>query len=404
MENKSQKHWIVLALCCGLAAASIGVSINSSGVFYTPVSESLNMMRGTFSMHMTIFSLVTAFSAFLVPKLMKHVSYTAILTISVIVAVISTGLMALGKNAMIFYILAAIRGMSTAMFSIVPLTMIVNGWFEEKHGLATSIVFGFSGLAGSICSPILSSCIEAYGWQMGYIIKAGILLVLCLPAVLYPFHVESRDDGYLPYGYVEKTTHQQMNETKPFHFITIAFIGFFIFGLLCSCITSVTQHLPGFAESIGMSSVVGASLLSAGMIGNIVSKLVIGGLSDRMGAVKATIVMMIVNGLGIVFLLMGQSEYLLIVGSFFFGSSYGIGAVALPLLTKHYFGVKYYDKAFPSISFASNLGAAISLSMVGYIYDFLGSYTYAFMIALLMIVMAGVLLIITTKYSNKEEI
>ena len=58
MENK--KHWIVLAVCCGLAASSIGVSINSSGVFYTPVSESLGIMRGTFSMHMTIFSLVTA--------------------------------------------------------------------------------------------------------------------------------------------------------------------------------------------------------------------------------------------------------------------------------------------------------------------------------------------------------
>ena len=403
MENKSQKHWIILALCCGLAAASIGVSINSSGVFYTPVSESLNMMRGTFSMHMTIFSLVTALSAFLVPKLMKHISYKVILTVSVIIAVVSTGMMALGKNALMFYILAAIRGMSTAMFSIMPLTMIVNGWFEEKHGLATSIVFGFSGLAGSICSPILSSCIENYGWQMGYIIKAGILLALCLPAVLYPFHVDSREDGYLPYGYVEKTNHQQINETKPFHFITIAFICFFIFGLLCSCITSVTQHLPGFAQSIGFSSMVGGTLLSAGMIGNIVSKLVIGALSDRIGAIKATLVMLIVNTLGIVLLLIGKSEYLLIVGAFFFGSSYGIGAVGLPLLTKHYFGVKHYDKAFPSISFASNLGAAISLSMVGYIYDFLGSYTYAFMIALMMIMIAVILLIITTRYSNEEE-
>ena len=75
---------------------------------------------------------------------------------------------------------------------------------KKKHGLATSIVFGFSGLAGSICSPILSSCIETFGWQMGYIIKAIILLCLCLPAVLYPFHVDARDDGYLPYGYEEK--------------------------------------------------------------------------------------------------------------------------------------------------------------------------------------------------------
>ncbi|WP_405316151.1 hypothetical protein [Faecalibacillus faecis] len=29
-----KKHWSVLICCCGLAAASIGISINSSGVFY----------------------------------------------------------------------------------------------------------------------------------------------------------------------------------------------------------------------------------------------------------------------------------------------------------------------------------------------------------------------------------
>ena len=51
-----KKHWSVLIYCCGLAAASIGISINSSGVFYTPVSKSLHILRGTFSMHMTLFS------------------------------------------------------------------------------------------------------------------------------------------------------------------------------------------------------------------------------------------------------------------------------------------------------------------------------------------------------------
>ena len=44
-----KKHWLVLVCCCGLAAASIGISINSSGVFYTPVSKNLHMLRGTFA-------------------------------------------------------------------------------------------------------------------------------------------------------------------------------------------------------------------------------------------------------------------------------------------------------------------------------------------------------------------
>ena len=392
-----KKHWSVLICCCGLAAASIGISINSSGVFYTPVSKSLHMLRGTFSMHMTLFSLATAIMSLFVPKLYQKFSFKKILTISVIVAVVSTAAMALGKNAISFYILGIIRGMSTSLFSIVPITMIINGWFEKKHGLATSIAFGFSGLGGTLCSPVLSSIISSFNWQMGYLLKAVILLLLCLPAVLYPFSMNAKDEGLLPYGYQEKQETAQNQTTSSFHFMSVSFISFFIFGMLISCITSVTQHLPGYGESLGFPLTSCAILLSSGMMGNIVSKLVIGSLSDHFGEIKATLMMITVNILGIVLLIIGRSMTLLIIGAFLFGSCYSLGAVVVPLLTKYFFKTKNYARAFPTISFASNVGAAISLSMVGYIYDFFGSYIYAFIIALVMIFVSILLLMITTK-------
>ena len=375
-----KKHWSVLICCCGLAAASIGISINSSGVFYTPVSKSLHMLRGTFSMHMTLFSLATAIMSLFVPKLYQKFSFKKILTISVIVAVVSTAAMALGKNAISFYILGIIRGMSTSLFSIVPITMIINGWFEKKHGLATSIAFGFSGLGGTLCSPVLSSIISSFNWQMGYLLKAVILLLLCLPAVLYPFSMNAKDEGLLPYGYQEKQETAQNQTTSSFHFMSVSF-----------------QHLPGYGESLGFPLTSCAILLSSGMMGNIVSKLVIGSLSDHFGEIKATLMMITVNILGIVLLIIGRSMTLLIIGAFLFGSCYSLGAVAVPLLTKYFFKTKNYARAFPTISFASNVGAAISLSMVGYIYDFFGSYIYAFIIALVMIFVSILLLMITTK-------
>ena len=392
-----KKHWSVLICCCGLAAASIGISINSSGVFYTPVSKSLHILRGTFSMHMTLFSLATAIMSLFVPKIYQKFSFKKILTFSVIIAVVSTAAMALGKNAITFYILGAIRGMSTSLFSIVPITMIINGWFEKKHGLATSIAFGFSGLGGTLCSPVLSSVISYFNWQMGYLLKAVILLLLCLPAVLYPFSMNAKDEGLFPYGYQEKQETAQNQTTSSFHFMSVSFISFFIFGMLISCITSVTQHLPGYGESLGFPLTSCAILLSSGMMGNIVSKLIIGSLSDHFGEMKATLMMITVNILGIVLLIIGRSMTLLIVGAVLFGSCYSLGAVAVPLLTKYFFKTENYAKAFPTISFASNVGASISLSMVGYIYDFFGSYIYAFIIALAMIFVSILLLMITTK-------
>lgn len=102
--------------------------------------------------------------------------------------------------------------MSTSLFSIVPITMIINGWFEKKHGLATSIAFGFSGLGGTLCSPVLSSVISSFNWQMGYLLKAVILLLLCLPAVLYPFSMNAKDEGLLPYGYQENMKQHKIKQ------------------------------------------------------------------------------------------------------------------------------------------------------------------------------------------------
>ena len=232
---------------------------------------------------------------------------------------------------------------------------------------------------------------------MGYLLKAIIILLLCLPALIYPFKMTAFDEGLVPYGYQERKETIQKQTTSSFHFISVSFIAFFIFGMLISCITSVTQHLPGYGESLGYPLTTCAMLLSAGMMGNIVSKLIIGSLSDYFGEMKATLMMIGVNILGIILLMIGKSMVLLIIGAFMFGSCYSLGAVAVPLLTKYFFKTENYAKAFPTISFASNVGAAISLSMVGYIYDFFGSYLYAFIIALTMIMISLALLFIVTK-------
>lgn len=387
--KKISKHWIILAVCCGLSASSIGISINCSGIFYTPVSESLGILRGSFAMHMTIFSMVTALASFFIPTLMKKVPYKLLLTVSSIVAVITTALMGFVDNLLMFYVLGALRGASTALFASVPLTMIINNWFVEKHGLATSLVFSFSGVAGTLFSPILSSCIEKYGWQTSYVIMGMLILFLTLPSIIYPFHIDPLKESLLPYGGKKQEQKVETSQAK-FNFVSAPFIAFFVFGLLSACLTSVTQHFPGYAASLGFSASIGALLLSAGMVGNISFKLLIGVLSDMLGTVKAVIIMLVAVLTGTLLLMFSKVEILLILGAFLFGASYAVGAVGLPLLTKYFFKVENYSKVYPSVSFASNLGAALSLSLVGYIYDFFGSYLYAFMAALAMLGMCFV--------------
>lgn len=246
-------------------------------------------------------------------------------------------------------------------------------------------------------SPILTQCITHFGWQTAYLIKAGIFGALCLPALLYPFHFNPRDDGLLPYGYKEENSKQEAKTTKKVSYLSLGMVCFFVFSVSIAFVTGITQHLPGFAVFIGLSVTVGSLLLSAGMVGNIVSKILIGALSDKIGTLNATLVMLVANLIAVILFLTSTSSTVLIFATVLFGFCYAISAVGTALLTKYFFGQENYDQVFPKISFIGNLGAAISLSMIGYIYDIFGSYVYAFYFANAILVIGIYLLLITDK-------
>lgn len=407
MDNpaKSKKHWFVLAGACGMASASIGLSINVIGVFYTPVSEALGIYRGSFAFHNTIASIALAFVSLIIPQLIHRIGWKPSLSIGMLLGLIGTSGMGFTTNVMMFYILGALRGAGTALFAMVPLTMIVNSWFEEKNGLAMSLSFGFSGIAGAIFSPIFTSLIGSVGWDNAFIIKGIVIALFCLPALLYPYSLNPREDGYLPYGHdpneERKKQHLKKKELPPFSYASLAFIALFIFSFLHTNIIGMSQHLPGFGESLGMSSLVGGWMMSAVMIGNITFKLIIGTLADKIGIVKSTVLMISLNILSIVLLITWQQPIPLIINSWLFGTMFCIPAVAFPLLSNQLFGRVAATRVYPILTFAMGIGGAISVTIIGYIFDFTGSYQAAFLIAIALNLINLGLLTLSVKTSPK---
>lgn len=385
MKNKSYKHWIIVALMSCLAASSIGLCQNAVGVFYTPVSDDLGVLRGTFALHATLSTLSTAVVSLFLPRIMNRVSYKKILLFGVILAVGATAMMGIARSMWMFYILGIIRGIGAGTFAIVPLTMIITNWFEEMHGRATSIALSCSGLAGAIFSPLLSSWIINYGWQVAYFLKAGFILLFTLPALCYPLTITPKEVNLLPYGFTQKVEIEKQHHKKVFKTITISFLCMCLLTVLHTSITGVSQHLSGFSTSIGLTATFGATLMSMTMCGNIISKLIIGFLSDLLTPLKACIIMIIINIISLVLLLMGGimiNPTLLLISSFIFGSIYSVGAVGIPLLTRYFFGNENYSSAFAKIGFLTSVGSSSSLTFIGYLYDFTGTYNYVMIIAI----------------------
>lgn len=384
MSHKSYKHWMVVFLMCCLAASSIGLCTNAIGVFYTPVSQSLDVLKGTFALHATLSTLATALTSLKISKVIKKYSYKKVLFLGVMLSSGATWLMSYCTSVYAFYILGILRGIGVGIYGMVPITVVITNWFEKKHGLATSLALSFSGLSGAIFSPLLSSWIIHYGWQMTYRFMAVCIFTLVLPALIIPWNIDPQKEDLLPYGYKERkqTIHIQNNKVN---LLTISFICMCLFTLLHTSITGISQHLSGISVSIQLSATIGATLMSLAMIGNISTKLLIGLLSDLFTPVKAVIIMILTNCISLVLLFIGvihKETLLLYIGSFMFGSIYSVGAVGIPMLTRYFFGNKNYAKTYSVIGFLTNVGSASSLTLIGYLYDFTHSYQIVFIIAL----------------------
>lgn len=186
MKAKLSFHWLLVVLLCGMAASSIGVCMNCVGIFYTPVSDSLGVLRGSFALHATLSQLATSIIALAVPKLITRLRYKVLLICGTVVAVLSTVAMAYSRELWQFYILGLLRGASVGLFSSVPITIILTNWFHKSHGIATSITLSFSGLAGAVCSPLFTRCIDVWGWENTYLVMAAAAVIFTRQPCLCP--------------------------------------------------------------------------------------------------------------------------------------------------------------------------------------------------------------------------
>ena len=398
-DKMNSRYWMVLIAMCGLSTGAAGILINAAGVFYTPIAEELGVGRGDVSMMMTILSLVSAVCGMLVPKILKKMKLRILALVGTVLMVGGTLLMAASSYLWQLYLLCAIRGIAGGIIGFVLISIILNNWFIERLGLMTSIALGFSGVAGALLSPITSSVIERYSWRTGFVFLAVLMALTSLPAILMPITTNPEDLGMKQYGWKplpevkEEKTETDIEEQKPADEKKI-FIICLLFSLLGSTTCSFVPHLPSYAVSIGFDASVGALMLSAGMIANIVGKLFIGSFSDRIGSGKTLLVTIAVSAVSFFLLTGGFGKTVMLVGAFLCGLTYAISAVGRVIVTKDMYGRERYGKVYPTFNFFASSLFALFGSVYGYVSDITGSYLPCLMIQLIGTVLLAVIVFI----------
>lgn len=388
--------WVILFACCALSGGTLGTVINCRGLYIAPVCADMGYSVSQFTLYTTFYGLgAAATMLLLVDRLFDHYPMKPILTVALIAFLGATAAMGLFHHLAAWYIAGAIQGISGAFLLFVPVPMIINHWFIEHKGLALGLSSMTAGVIGAIMNPLLQEVIARWGWRMAYGVQGLAGFVMAFPCVAFLIYKTPEECGMRPYGEAGDPRHRK-NRPAPLYdeFRQNRFWCCIAFTAISSFCAAYAQHLANFAASIKLAGSMGAAMVSASMVGNILAKTLLGEGSDRWGnqVVCAISLGLPLSGF-LILALGGKGSVSLLTGSFLVGVCHANLTIMAPLLTAAAVRPKDYDHAISRTTTYNMLTSAFSTMLIGFFYEVTGSYVSVFLFGgLLQIVSMGIVM------------
>ncbi|NCT90440.1 OFA family MFS transporter [Cellulomonas sp. APG4] len=244
--------------------------------------------------------------------------------------------------------------------------------FPDRRGFAAGVITAGMGAGTVIAAPIARGLIASVGVGQTFIRMGIVYAVVVVVASLF---IRPAPVGYAPAGWTPPVpvagaapvnkTWREMLATPQFYVIFLMLTAGAFSGLL------IVSQLSPIAQtaSFGITAATAAVLVSIYSVCNASGRFVWGAVSDRIGYVKATMVMYTVVALSLLVLLTVQSQIGFTIGIVGLGLCFGGVMGVFPALTMKTFGPRFqgvnYGILFTGYSIAAYFGPQIGSRLGG---------------------------------------
>lgn len=409
MKNTKIYYLLVVIACCGLAGSGVGLLGNIDGIFFTAICDSMGVGRGTISLYGTFAGLSSGLCLPLIPKLLKKYDYHFIARVGIACVLLAIILMSVATEPWMFYLFAILRGVGASTFIFAPITIVLGNWFNKKRSIVIGITLSFSGVCGAIANTVFSHIIAQWGYHTAYLINAALIALLTIPGT-FILRTTPQALGMEPYGgnvnptLDRKSTAVSVRKPIPFKVWSSIFIAVVVIHCGSFMISTFTSHLQSFAITLGRTAVFGAALASAALIGNVISKALLGSACEGIGPIKSIYIVLAANiAVMLAFSTSSGNGAVLLTASALFGLIFSIPAVCTSELVRAVYGNEQYGAAYSIVSLFGTLSNAFGVSAFGYIYDLTQSYQTVFMICLGLDVICVILAFYLNRKINRAK-
>src|SRR5216683_1124451 len=178
-------------------------------------------------------------------------------------------------------------GIGVALSTLLPASMIVANWFQEKRGIAMGVTIAGVAFGGMLMVQVVTAVIRISGWRAAYVAIALPILLIVIPTVA--LIIKTRPPGHAPGSEAARAAQLVASELDGFtlaeavrtrSFWLVALAGFLFAFTVYGILTQLIVYLLG----VGYRPATAAIVLSVILGLNGVGKVLCGLVADRIGA------------------------------------------------------------------------------------------------------------------------
>lgn len=391
--------YVVVAVAFFISLVIYGMQY-SFGIFFKPILQEFGWTRAVTAGAYSLSWLVMGLASIVMGGLNDRFGPRIVMSICGGISGIGFMLMSYISNVWQLYLVYGII-IGTGISIWIPLMSTVARWFVKRRTTMSGIVAAGIGIGTLIGAPVANSLISAFDWRSSYIILGSVVLVTIVGSAQL-LRRDPNQMGQTAYGAAmsqegispidESLSLREAIKTKQFWLILSLL---FCFGL---CFQSIAAHLVPHITDLGITATsAAATMATIGGI-SIVSKVVLGGLGDRIGNRNTLIIAFVLVVLALIWLFPAREIWQFYLFAVIFGFGYGGHIAQHSPLIGATFGLVSHGLIFSIVGVGMSVGSAIGPVMTGFIFDVTGNYQVAFIVITLV---SAVGLILTIFLNSK---
>jgi MFS family permease len=266
-------------------------------------------------------------------------------------------------------------GLVGCAVTFAPLMADTALWFARRRGIAVAVCASGNYLAGAVWPPVMQHFIATEGWRTTYM---GIgLFCACSMGLLALLMRQAPPSAEAASG----PSSVDSQRDRPFDLPpNIATAALCVAGLSCCVAMAMPQvHIVAYCTDLGFGAAQGAQMLSIMLACGIISRLVSGALSDRIGGIRTLVLGSALQCSALLLFLPFDGLVPLYIVSAMFGLFQGGIVPSYTLVVRENFSPTQIGVRVGTVIMFTMLGMALGGWMSGKVFDLTGSYHAAFL-------------------------